>query len=194
MKRKILILSTLVAILISVCTVVIPNVYAYIHRKRDLEGATKVGHAEIVTINNPTISSRLSFSEGNKVDVEVSVDLDCNVDAVMRVKILPKFYDLADRNVILPNNLIYNFSNTEGNWIRDDSYMCFYLDKNVKNKNNVIVLNSVIVDNGNLELYQNYKIELIVEVDIIQTNSIDYDNHPWKDNAPAQWLEIVKDI
>lgn len=194
MKRKILILSVMITLLVCVSSIVIPNVYAYVHRNRNLNGETKVGHAEIVAINNPTLLNRISFNEKNEVDAVVSVDLDCNIDAVIRVKILPKFYDSVDRNVVISNNLIYVFDNSWGSWLNDDGYMCFYFNKSVKNKDNIRVLNSVRVNDENLAIYQSYKIELIVEVDIIQTNAIDYNNHPWKDNAPSEWIEIIKNI
>ena len=70
-------------------------------------------------------------------------NLDCNVDAVVRVKIVHVYYDEFENVVVLPNNIIYNTDSTFGNWVKDESNMCFYFDESVKNFRELIVINSI---------------------------------------------------
>ena len=168
--------------------------YAYINRIRELEANAKVGHAEIVSIENPSLTNKVVFGSGEDVPLLISLNLDCNVDAVVRVKIAPKYYDSFDRTVSLPNNIIYNFDSSIGEWVSDGFNMCFYLDASVKDLETLKIMNTISFSQDDVSLYEGCSIEFVVEADILQTKGIDYENHPWKDNAPSAWLEKVKTI
>lgn len=191
-KSKMIIILIAFAILLIVAASV--GTYAYIRREKSAESQTKVGHAEIVSVDNSTAENRIEIGDGSQKSVNIKINLDCNIDAVIRVKISPRYFDDFDRVSVLPNNIIYNFDNTAGNWIADSNNMCFYLDSSVKDITSVDFINSVSFSANNISNYQNCTLDFIVEVDILQTAAVDYNNHPWKDNAPAEWLEIVKNI
>ena len=166
--------------------------YAYIYRQREIEGNSKVGHCEIVSISNPTAERKINIAAGESQDLKISISLDCNINAVVRVKITPKYYDSFDRTVILPNNIIYNTNTSQGNWMADEFNLCFYFDNTVKNIETLDFINSISFNQQNIGLYQNHYLDFVIEADILQTSAIDYDNHPWKDNAPQEWLNKVK--
>ena len=192
--KKVKISLVLVILVICIAVSSIIGVSAYIHRLRELESNTKIGHAEIISLINPTTNNKLTITEETNQNINVSINLDCNVDAVIRVKISPRYYDSAERIIILPNNIKYNFDTTHGNWIADDLNMCFYLDSTVKDLSSITIINSITFDSSTISDYQNCLLDFIIEADILQTTSIDYSNHPWKDNAPMSWLDKVKTI
>ena len=191
-KSKMIIIIVAFALLLIVASTV--GAYAYIRTQKDAEFQTKVGHAEIVSVENSTTENKIAIGDGSLKSANIKINLDCNIDAVIRVKISPRYFDNFDRVSVLPNNVIYNFDNTAGNWIADSNNMCFYLNSSVKNLDSVNFINSVSFSTTNIENYENCTLDFIVEVDILQTAGIDYNNHPWKDNAPAEWLETVKNI
>lgn len=187
--KKIALISILLVLSLSVVGGTIA--YAYISRERNIEGGSKVGHCQIISISNPTLNSKIKISDQTQ-DLNISISLDCNINAVVRVKIIPKYYDIFDRTVNLPNNIIYNTENDEGTWIADEYNMCFYYDTSVKDVEILNFINSISFDQENNSLYENHTVEFIIEADILQTSAIDYNNHPWKDNAPEEWLNRVK--
>ena len=170
------------------------GIATYVHRQHEIESTTKIGHAEIVSISNPSKQNKISITDSNSKDLQISINLDCNIDAVVRVKISPRYYDDFDRVVVLPNNIIYSTNSTQGNWIADSSNMCFYFNKSVKNISTLYFLDTFSLKSESIDDYLNCSVDFIVEVDILQTSAIDYDNHPWKSNAPEAWLEQVKSI
>ena len=190
--KKIILISILVFLSLSVVGGTIA--YAYIYRQKEIEGNSKVGHCQIVSISNPTKETKLNIGNGESQDLTISVNLDCNINAVVRIKISPKYYDSFDRTVTLPNNVIYNTDTSKGNWMADEFNMCFYFDASVKNIQTLNFTNSISFNQENIDLYKNLSLDFIIEADILQTSAIDYNNHPWKDNAPSQWLEKVKSI
>ena len=166
--------------------------FAYIYRERKIDGTSKVGHCQIVSISNPTLDQKINIENGVDKNLNISISLDCNINAVVRIKITPKYYDSFPRTVVFPNNIIYGTDTTEGNWIADDFNMCFYFDSSVKGIQTLNFINTISFNQENIDLYQNHYLDFVVEADILQTSAIDYNNHPWKDNAPEQWLEKVK--
>ena len=188
--KKIILISILLFLSLSVVGGTIA--YAYIYRQREIEGNSKVGHCEIVSIQNPTVENKINIGNGEDKSLNISISLDCNINAVVRVKITPKYYDSFDRTVVLPNNIIYNTDSSQGNWMADEFNMCFYFDNSVKNIETLSFSNSISFSQENIALYQDHFLDFVIEADILQTSAVDYSNHPWKDNAPEEWIEKVK--
>ena len=189
-KRRnfVLIILICVACLLST-TAIISFAVAYKQNREQL--TTEIGTVKVVSVVNPTESTKLEYKTTETTNVNVSINLDCNVNAVVRVKISPRFYDENDRQVVIPNSLIYNVNDHQGRWISDTNNMCFYFANSVKDIEVLDFLKSI---SFNTHEYFNYKFDLVIEADILQTVGIDYSNHPWKENAPQEWLNIVKEI
>ena len=191
-KKIIFIIAILTCFSISCIGGVIAFAYAF--KQREIAGESKVGHCEINSIYNPTAETKLLIGDGEEKPFSVLVMLDCNIDAVVRVKITPKYFDKSDRTIIMPNNVIYNTDSSQGNWMSNDFNICFYFDASVKNVSTLKFTNSISFRQENINEYQDLSISFIIEADILQTGSIDYNNHPWADSAPLLWLEKVKNI
>ena len=167
-------------------------IYALKYKEKNVSYGTQVGQAKIVSINNSTKTSKIELSANSSHQINVSVNLSCNVDGVVRVKVSPRFYNELDQLTVLPNNLTYVFNETQGQWLSDANYMCFYFNETVKNISTLNFLSSILTPNN--ELLNGYKLDLVVEAEILQLNGVDYANHPWKDNAPAEWLNKFKNL
>jgi len=186
-----------IIIIILFTTIILSSVVgvsAYIHRQREIESSTKIGHAQIVSISNPTTIQKVIINDGLTQNLNISINLDCNIDAVVRVKISPRYFDSFERINLLPNNVTYSFNASQGSWIPDENNMCFYFDSSVKDITVLNFIDSISFDNETINEYENHSVDFIIEADILQTNTIDYNNHPWKDNAPSTWIEKIKNI
>ena len=130
-KRRnfVLIILICVACLLST-TAIISFAVAYKQNREQL--TTEIGTVKVVSVVNPTESTKLEYKTTGTTNVNVSINLDCNVNAVVRVKISPRFYDENDRQVVIPNSLIYNVNDHQGRWISDTNNMCFYFANSVK--------------------------------------------------------------
>lgn len=188
--KKILIPAFAIVLVVAFASI---SVLAYIHREREIEGQTKIGTAKVVSITNSTSNSHVLFQEGACV-VDISVNLSCNIDAILRFRVAPKFYDENDRLVVIPNIVGYNLDQSGEGWISDGNNMCFYYKGLVKNVDSLNLIDSITFDEGKIEDFEGYSVELIIEVDVLQHRAINYNNHPWQDNAPLEWIDLMKNL
>lgn len=188
-KRKNLVMILLICIACFLSTTAIVS-FAVAYKQNQEKHTTTIGRTKIVSIDNSTLS-KLEYKTSGSSEAHIKINLDCNVDAVIRVKVSPRFYDENDRIIVVPNNLEYVFDSTKGTWTADQNNMCFYFNGSVKDLTEIDFIREIKFSNHN---YENYKFDLIVEADILQMAVIDYSNHPWKDNAPQEWINLSKNI
>lgn len=188
-KRKNLVMILLICIACFLSTTAVVS-FAVAYKQNQERHTTTIGRTKITSIDNTTLS-KLEYKKSGSSEAHIKINLDCNVDAVIRVKVSPRFYDENDRIIVVPNNLEYVFDFMQGDWIADENNMCFYFNKSVKNMTELDFIREIKFSNHN---YENYKFDLIVEADILQMSVIDYSNHPWKDNAPQEWINLIKNM
>lgn len=163
---------------------------AYIKKNKEVaSSSSEIGTTEIVSISNPTINNPINFSAGATVACPININLSANVDSVVRVKVATSFYDENGVQKVLPNYLTLNLDQTHGTWTSDEYGLCFYLNNNAKDLSTLNFISSITFNNDSYaENYVGTQLKLVVEAEILQQKSIDYTNHPWKDNAPSSWL------
>lgn len=165
-------------------------IFALKYKENNIDYGSKVGEAKIVSVSNSTTNQKIELVLGSSQNVNININLKSSVDGVVRVKIAPRFYDEFDNIVVVPNSLTYVFETSQGDWVSDESYSCFYFNESTKNISTLNFLKSVTIPNDSA--LSGYKLDFVVEADILQIDGIDYNNHPWKDNAPIDWLNKFK--
>ncbi len=165
-------------------------IFALKYKQNNIDYGSQVGEAKIVSIENSTLNQRINLGASSSQNVSIKLNLKCTVDGVVRVKIAPRLYNEFDNIVVLPNSLTYVFETSQGEWISDSSYSCFYFNESVKNISSLNFIKSISIPN--YSSLNGYKLDFVVEADILQIDGIDYNNHPWKDNAPTDWLNKFK--
>ena len=190
--KKILLICFSIFLIIAVP--VTPIVYAYLFNSKEANINTQIGQVKVLSVDNFTSSQKIDFEAGQTIECPISINLSCNVDAVLRVKIVTRYFDQYDRQVAVANNIQYNLDSTYSTWTIDGFDLCFYFDSSIKDISVLPFLSSITCKTSQSEEYSNYSMDFIVEVDVLQMSSIDYDNHPWKDNAPQQWLDKIKSL
>ena len=191
-SRKILLICFSIFLIIAVP--VTPIVCAYLFNSKEANINTQIGEVKVLSVDNFTSTQKIKFEPDSTVECPISINLSCNVDAVLRVKIVPRYFDKYDRQVSVINNIQYNLDSSYSSWTSDGFDLCFYFDGSVKNISNLPFLSSITCGSDSENVYSSYSIDFIVEVDVLQMTSINYDNHPWKDNAPQQWIEKIKNL
>ena len=188
-KRKNLVIIILLCIACFLSTTAIVS-FAVAYKINQEKHYSTIGKTEVVSIENSTLS-KLEYKTSGSSEAHIKINLDCNVDAVLRVKVSPRFYDENDRIVVVPNTLEYVFDFMQGTWTADENNMCFYFNGSVKGIAELDFIREIRFSNHN---YENLKFDLVIEVDVLQMTAVDYSNHPWKDNAPQEWINLIKNI
>ena len=167
-------------------------IYALNIKTNNMDINSKIGQAKIVRVINPYETEKVAISANSSSSFQISIDLNCNVNAVVRVKITPWFYNSLDEHVMLSNDINYNLNTSQGAWVSDANNMCFYFNESVKNISNLKFISGISIPNDSS--FNNHKVSFVVEAEILQIAGLDYDNHPWGDNAPSDWLNKFKNF
>lgn len=166
----------------------------YLKDVGEISSGTQIGKVSVISVSNPTTSNKIDFVAGQNIEVPISINLDCNVDAVLRVKIAARYFDKNDRLIYLANNLTYNLNTSQGTYTSDGFDLCFYFNGSIKDITTLNFLTSVTCGDDPSNEYSDVSIDFVIEVDTLQMKGIDYDNHPWKDNAPVEWINLIKNL
>lgn len=191
--NKLLFLIVFILLIVAIPTTSL-IVYAYLSNSKEANIETQIGEVKVLSVDNYSSSNKLKFEAGQTIDCPISVNLSCNVDAVLRVKIVARYFDQFDRQVTVPNNVEYNLDDTVSSWTSDGFDLCFYFNGSIKNISTLNFLSSITCGTSSEENYSNYTIDFIVEVDVLQMSTIDYTDHPWKDDAPQEWIDYIKNL
>lgn len=183
-----------VSLLLFVALITLTVSLAYLSGKKDIDGASTTGQATIVSITNPTTSSPIAFSKGATKDCGISIKLSANVDCVVRIKIAFSYYDNYETKRTVPDNVTPNLSTSQGGFVSDEYGLCYYFNANAKDITDLEFISSITFDDdlATNDLYVGLNLRISVDAEILQQKVIDYSSHPWRDNAPTEWLERAK--
>lgn len=190
-KIKIIALAVVCSVLLIASASMIA--YAVLSNQNKLDINTEVGTVKVISVDNPTSSNKIKFSAAETISCPITLNLSANVDAVLRVKIATRYFDNFERIISVPNNIQYNLEGAE-NWTSDGFDLCFYYNSSIKDLTSLTFMNGIICGEDLNGAYENIYMDFVVEVDVLQMSAIDYSNHPWKDNAPASWIEKIQNI
>lgn len=168
--------------------------FAYLSGKKEVKETVATGQATIVSITNPTISSPLPFSKGSTKECKISITLSANVDSVVRIKIAYSYYDNHETKCTVPDNVTPNLSTSQGGFVSDQHGLCYYFDANAKDITTLNFISSITFDDDPTtnDLYAGLNLRISVDAEILQQKAINYSAHPWRDNAPTDWLDRAK--
>lgn len=184
-----------VSLLLFVALVSLTISLAYLSGKKDIDNSTsQLGQATILSITNPTTSSPIAFSKGATKDCAISIKLSANVDCVVRIKIAFSYYDNYETKRTVPDNVTPNLSTSQGGFVSDEYGLCYYFNANAKDIDELLFISSITFDDDEAtnDLYVGLSLRVSVDAEILQQKVIDYASHPWRDNAPTEWLERAK--
>lgn len=167
---------------------------AYLSGQKELEDSSFVGKATIVSITNSTTSSPIPFAAGETKNCEISIQLDANVDCVVRVKVAYSYFDNHETKHTVPDNVTPTISTTQGGFVSDEDGLCYYFDANAKDITELNFISSITFDDNSATnaQYVGLNLRIYVDAEIIQQKAINYSSHPWGDNAPSEWIERAK--
>lgn len=167
--------------------------YAVLQNQKDLSVNTQVGTVEVVSVENPSLDEKIKFTTGETISCPITINLSANVDAVLRVKIATRYFDNFERLISVPNNIQYDL-NGSVNWTSDGFDLCFYYNASIKDMTSLTFINGIVCGEDPDGTYDNVYMDFVVEVDVLQMSAIDYANHPWEDNAPESWLDLIQKV
>lgn len=194
MKKKKMIVLICFLCLILIVAPISGFVYAYLVKQKEAQISTQVGQAKVLSVENYFQSQKIEFVANQTIDCPISINLSCNVDAVLRVKISTRYFDNFERLVSVPTNIYYNLDTSQGTWTSDGFDLCFYYDGSVKNIDKLNFMSSITCGSDESQLYDGLSMDFVIEVDVLQIAAVDYSNHPWKDNAPQEWIDKIKNL
>ena len=184
-----------VSLLLFIALVSLTISLAYLSGKKEIDNSTsQLGQATILSITNPTTSSPIAFSKGATKDCGISIKLSANVDCVVRIKIAYSYYDNYETKRTVPDNVTPNLSTSQGGFVSDEYGLCYYFDANAKDIDELLFISSITFDDDEAtnDLYVGLSLRVSVDAEILQQKAIDYSSHPWRDNAPSEWIARAK--